>query len=97
MDIGDRVSVTATIRKFVADLASVTIPSYNHPFSIKPAKGAKIGDEIALFGEVTRADDSDITIDFDNGGRATLKADVLTLIEKAKQEAFAGREVRRKR
>jgi hypothetical protein len=27
-------------------------------------------------------------VDFDDGGRATLKAEVLTLVEKAKQEAL---------
>jgi hypothetical protein len=94
---GDRVSVKATIRKFVTDQASVTIPSFNFPFSIKPTKGAKLGDEVILVGEVTRADGDNITVDFDDGGRATLKADVLKLIEKGKQETFNGRDWQRRK
>jgi hypothetical protein len=97
MDIGDRVTVTASIRSFVADMASVTLPSFNFPFSVKPRKGAKIGEEVHLFGEVTRADADGVTVDFDDGGRATLNAEVLTLVEKAKQEPFAGRDNRRRR
>jgi hypothetical protein len=53
MDVGDRVAVTATIRSFVADQASIEIRSFNHAFSIVPRKGAKIGDEVQLFGEIT--------------------------------------------
>jgi hypothetical protein len=37
---------------------------------------------------VRKADETHKTVDFDDGGRATLKADVLTLVEKAKQRAF---------
>ncbi len=94
MDVGDRVAVTATIRSFVADRASIEIPSFNHAFSIVPKKGAKIGDEVHLFGEITWSDDTHKTVDFDDGGRATLQADVLTLVEKAKQQAFSGRKKR---
>ena len=97
MDIGDRVTVTATIWSFAADRASVSVPSFNHAFSIVPRKGAKIGDEVQLFGEITWADETDKTVDFDDGGRATVKADVLTLVEKAKQQKFAGRDISRRR
>jgi hypothetical protein len=48
MDVGHRVSVKATIRKYVTNRASVTIPSFNQPFSITPTEGAKIGDEVTL-------------------------------------------------
>ena len=37
-----------------------------------------------LFGEIIWADETDKTVDFDDGVRATLKADVLTLVEKTK-------------
>ncbi len=67
-------------------------PSFNHPFAVKPTKGAEVGDEVYLFGEVTRADDHAITVDFDDGGRVTLNEDVLTLVEKAKPQKFAGRD-----
>jgi hypothetical protein len=40
--------------------------------------------------KITWANETDKTVDFDDGGRATLKAYELTLVEKAKQ-AFAGR------
>ena len=96
MVIGDRVAVTATIRRFVAGMASVDIPSFNFPFSVKPAKGAKVGDEVDLFGEVTRADDHGITVDFDDGGRVTLNENVLSLVEKAKPQKFAGRDIARR-
>ena len=92
MDVGDRVTVTATIRSFVTDMASVAIPSFNHPFAVKPAKGAKVGDEVNLFGEVTRADEHAITVDFDDGGRVTLNENVLTLVEKANAQKFTGRD-----
>lgn len=92
MDVGDRVAVTATIRSFVADRASVAIPSFNYPFSVKPEKGAKIGEEIRLFGAVTGVDDDGVTVDFDEGGRVTLSADVITLVEKAKPHKFTGRD-----
>jgi hypothetical protein len=90
MDVGDRVTVAATIRSFVTDMASVAIPSFNHPFSVRPTKGAKVGDEVYVFGEVTRAEDHAITVDFDDGGRVTLNEDVLSLVEKAKPQKFAG-------
>jgi hypothetical protein len=48
MDVGHRVSVKATIRKYVTNRASVTIPSFIQPFSITPTGGAKIGDEVTL-------------------------------------------------
>ncbi len=81
----------------VADQASVTIPSFNFPFSIKPKKGAGTGRR----GDPGRrshqkADGDNITVDFDNGGRAGRpRHDVLKLIEKGKQETFTGRDWQR--
>jgi hypothetical protein len=92
MKIGDRVSLTATIRKLVLDRASITIPSFNQPFSIISRKGMKAGGSITLTGEVTRVDEGDVTIELDDGGLITVKDDVLTLIKKGKQETFGGRD-----
>jgi cytochrome c2 len=46
----------------------------NQPFSITPKTGAKIGDEVTLFGEIAWADATVKTVDVDDGEHATLKA-----------------------
>lgn len=50
-------------------MASEAIPTFDFPFSVKPQKGAKVGDEIHLFGEVIRADEDGVTVDFDERPR----------------------------
>ncbi|MCF6120507.1 hypothetical protein L2449_27155 [Mesorhizobium muleiense] len=58
--IGDEVTITATILKLLdydEGLASISIPSYAFPYSIRAPKKAKPGGQVELTGEVTRVDE----------------------------------------
>ncbi|RWN78044.1 MAG: hypothetical protein EOS02_09800 [Mesorhizobium sp.] len=57
--IGDEVTITATILKLLDydGRASISIPSYGFPYSIRAPKKAKPGAQVELTGEVTRIDE----------------------------------------
>ncbi|RUV47490.1 MULTISPECIES: hypothetical protein [unclassified Mesorhizobium] len=57
--IGDEVTITATILKLLDydGRASISIPSYGFPYSIRAPKKAKPGGQVELTGEVTRIDE----------------------------------------
>ncbi|WP_434721338.1 hypothetical protein [Mesorhizobium sp. RIZ17] len=62
--VGDEVVITATVRKRVTeDRVAVLIPSYNQPHSIvDTTPGISSGQKIDLIGEVTRVDESTVTV-----------------------------------
>jgi hypothetical protein len=62
--VGDEVAITATVRKRVTeDRVSVLIPSYHQPHSIvDTTPNISSGQKIDLIGEVTRVDESTVTV-----------------------------------
>jgi hypothetical protein len=62
--VGDEVVITATVRKRVTqDRVSVLIPSYHQPHSIvDTTPNISSGQKIDLIGEVTRVDESTVTV-----------------------------------
>ena len=62
--VGDEVVITATVRKRVTeDRVSVLIPSYHQPHSIiDRTPNISSGQKIELIGDVTRVDDSTVTV-----------------------------------
>jgi hypothetical protein len=62
--VGDEVVITATVRKRVTeDRVSVLIPSYHQPHSIiDRTPNISSGQKIELIGEVTRVDESTVTV-----------------------------------
>ncbi|MDG4895535.1 hypothetical protein P9272_18355 [Mesorhizobium sp. WSM4976] len=79
--VGDRVAITATIRKRVTeDRVAVLIPSYGQPHSIVDrTPHISSGQKIELTGEVTRVDDDTVTV----GGKdlgITVKASAVRLV-----------------
>jgi len=62
--VGDEVVITATVRKRVTqDRVSVLIPSYHQPHSIvDTTTNISSGQKIDLIGEVTRVDESTVTV-----------------------------------
>lgn len=84
MNLGDRVTLHATIRKLIGDRASISIPGYNFPHSMPAPPKAKRGETINIYGEVERIDGSDITILLDLSGRITIKEEAIAKVEPAK-------------
>ena len=62
--VGDEVVITATVRKRVTeDRVSVLIPSYHQPHSIiDRTPNISSGQKIELIGDVTRVDESTVTV-----------------------------------
>jgi hypothetical protein len=83
MQIGDRVTLKAVVRHDAGDGSyAVDIPSYPARYGLRLGKKAKLGDEIELSGEVARLLDDRVTIQFDHGGRITVRADTVAAAAK---------------
>ncbi|WP_095205274.1 hypothetical protein [Mesorhizobium carmichaelinearum] len=70
--IGDEITLSATILKVLPnDRVSISIPTFNFPFSIIAPPRSKRGDRIALIGHAIFVDleDGKVTVKFDEGGR----------------------------
>ncbi|GLS39745.1 hypothetical protein GCM10010869_53420 [Mesorhizobium tianshanense] len=77
--IGDEITLTATILKILPDgLASVSIPTYNFPYSIDAPKKAKPGIKVELIGYATRVDDEDGKVTVKIGDLVTVDQDSIT-------------------
>jgi hypothetical protein len=81
--IGDEVALVVTILKLLGNgRASVSIPSYNFPFSIEPPAKAKRGDTRPITGEVTSVDDDAGKVTVKIGGLVTVDSDTVTVLKK---------------
>jgi hypothetical protein len=74
LELGDIVTLEATVRAIVQDRASLSIPSFNFPFSIPLPPRKKKVDVIELSGEVVRIDGDHVTVELDGGGLVTVEA-----------------------
>ncbi|RWE95753.1 hypothetical protein [Mesorhizobium sp.] len=80
--IGDEVTITATILKLLdhddSRVASISIPSYGFPYSIRAPKKAKPGGQVELTGEVTRVDEDNGLITVKLGIPVTVDVSAIT-------------------
>lgn len=84
INIGDTVSITATVRRRVLeDRVSVSIPGYHFPHSIVSTEKVKRGQQIELLGEVTRVDEDSVTVMGPDLG-ITVDIGAVKLVEKYK-------------
>jgi hypothetical protein len=85
MDLGDRVTLKATVRHDVGDgVYAVDIPSYPARHSTRQGKKLKLGAELLLMGEVVRILDDRVTVALDSGGKVTVLIETLERVERAK-------------
>lgn len=83
LTIGDRVAITATVRKRIDDRAVLHIPTFNFPCSIIDAK-AKPRDKIRFEGDVVFVDDETGRVTVKVLGAVTVDASTVELVEKYK-------------
>jgi len=80
-EVGDEITLTATILKVVDDgMSSVSIPTYNFPLAIDSPVKAKPGQKVEIRGFATRVDaeDGKVTVRIDGGGLVTVDAAAIT-------------------
>lgn len=77
--VGDEVTVTVTILKLLDEgRASVSIPYYGFPHSVRAPKRVKAGDKLDLTGTVMRIDVEDRKITVDLPARITIGIEAVT-------------------
>lgn len=76
---GDEVTVTVTVIKLMDDgRASVSIPYYGFPHSVRPPRKVKPGGKLDLAGTVIRVDEEDRKVTVDLPGRVTIGIEAVT-------------------
>jgi hypothetical protein len=80
VDIGDRVTLTATVRLDVGDgTLAVEIPGYPARYRVRTSRKLKPGSQIELAGEIVMIPNEElVTVELDNlGRRVTVRADTI--------------------
>lgn len=79
--IGDEVTLTVTILKVLDNgMSSVSMPSYNFPFSIDTPKRTRAGQKVEITGFVTRVDDENgkVTVRIEGAGLVTVDVETVS-------------------
>ncbi|RWO02709.1 MAG: hypothetical protein EOS06_00835 [Mesorhizobium sp.] len=91
-EVGDEVALAGTIISILpSGRARVSIPSYDHPYTLEPPPKARAGDRVVLVGDVTRIDRGadKLTVRIDCGGVITVDRSAITRLRKHRR-ASAG-------
>jgi hypothetical protein len=83
MQLGDRVTLKAIVRHDAGDGSyALDIPSYPARFGVRLGRKMKVGAEVELTGEVARILDDRVTVQFENGGKVTVRANTVAVAAK---------------
>ncbi|CAH2397512.1 MAG: preprotein translocase subunit YajC [Mesorhizobium sp.] len=91
-EVGDEVALAGTVITILpSGRARVSIPSYDHPYTLEPPPKARAGDRVVLVGDVTRIDRGadKLTVRIDCGGVITVDRSAITRLRKHRR-ASAG-------
>ncbi|MER8471380.1 hypothetical protein NKH23_18455 [Mesorhizobium sp. M1328] len=84
-EVGDEVALTGIVITILpSGRARVSIPSYDHPYTIDPPPKVRAGDRVVLVGDVTRIDraGNKLTVRIDCGGVITVDKSAITRLRK---------------
>ncbi|MER8523620.1 hypothetical protein NKI48_29345, partial [Mesorhizobium sp. M0644] len=84
-EVGDEVALAGTVVTILpSGRARVSIPSYDHPYTIDPPPKVRAGDRVVLVGDVTRIDRgaNKLTVRIDCGGVITVDKSAITRLRK---------------
>ncbi|MER9599805.1 MULTISPECIES: hypothetical protein [unclassified Mesorhizobium] len=91
-EVGDEVAIACTVITILpSGRARVSIPTYDHPYTIDPPPKARAGDRVVLVGDVTRIDRAanKLSVRIDCGGVITVDKSAITRLRKHRR-ASAG-------
>ncbi|MER8508921.1 hypothetical protein NKJ36_25735 [Mesorhizobium sp. M0142] len=87
-EVGDEVALAGIVIAILpSGRARVSIPSYDHPYTIDPPPKVRAGDRVVLVGDVTRIDcgGNKLTVRIDCGGVITVDKSAITRLRKPRR------------
>lgn len=84
-EVGDEVSLAGIVITILpSGRARVSIPSYDHPYTIDPPPKTRAGDRVVLVGDVTRIDRgaNKLSVRIDCGGVITVDNSAIARLRK---------------